>query len=104
MTPWSVIPSAGISSCAARSTSLGMRLAPSSSEYSVWLCRWAKVLGACGIVWLLGVADPGDMLPAVVQGGPRWFETPGYLALSALVVLGVGAAAVEWITLTEMGP
>jgi hypothetical protein len=28
----------------------GIRLAPSRSEYSVWLWRWTKVFGACGIV------------------------------------------------------
>src|SRR5579863_2592182 len=50
ITPWSVIASAGMSSSAARATMAGMRLAPSSSEYSVWLWRWTKVLGACGIV------------------------------------------------------
>src|SRR5207248_711534 len=62
MTPWSVSPIAGIPSSAARDTIAGMRLAPSSSEYSVWLWRWTKVSGACGIVWILGVAAPPDSL------------------------------------------
>src|SRR5690349_15976901 len=61
MTPWSVRPMAGIPSSAARATIVGMRLAPSSSEYSVWLWRWTKVSGACGIVWL-GLAVPPDSL------------------------------------------
>src|SRR5579863_5144275 len=61
ITPWSVIASAGMSSSAARATRAGMRLAPSSSEYSVWLWRWTNVLGACGIV-LAGLADPADSL------------------------------------------
>src|SRR5450759_5086267 len=73
--PWSVTARAGISSSAARATRAGMRLAPSSSEYSVWLCRWTKVSGACGIV-LAG------------SGG-----TPGvvYLALGLELELGVNA-------------
>src|SRR5256885_2488424 len=65
MTPWSVMPRAGISSSAARATRAGMRLAPSSSEYSVWLWRWTKVSGACGIV-LAGLADPSDSLKTSV--------------------------------------
>src|SRR5579871_3484962 len=56
MTPWSVRAIAGISSSAARATMAGMRLAPSSSEYSVWLWRWTKLFGACGIV-LVGLAE-----------------------------------------------
>src|SRR5437764_5392805 len=55
------MPIAGISSSAARRTIAGMRLAPSSSEYSVWLWRWTKVSGACGILWT-GLADPSDSL------------------------------------------
>ncbi|CFR85857.1 Uncharacterised protein [Mycobacterium tuberculosis] len=42
MFPWSVIPTAGIPS---RSTSASMGVifaAPSSIEYSVWLCRCTK--------------------------------------------------------------
>src|SRR5260221_7046903 len=62
MTPWSVMASAGISSLAAASTSGWMRLAPSSSEYSVWLWRWTKVLGACGIVWLWVWRTPAERL------------------------------------------
>src|SRR2546429_5836758 len=61
MTPWSVMARAGISSLAAASTSGWMRLAPSSSENSVWLCRWTKVLGAYGIVWF-GCGGPRDSL------------------------------------------
>src|SRR5579884_3486293 len=50
ITPWSVRATAGISSSAARDTSRGMRLAPSSSENSVWLWRWTKVWGALGMI------------------------------------------------------
>src|SRR6202140_2477273 len=59
ITPWAVMGRAGISSFAAVSTNAWMRLAPSSSEYSVWLCRWMKVFGACGIVWI-GCGGPRD--------------------------------------------
>ena len=40
--PWSVSPTAGISSSAARAASAGMRQAPSRIEYSEWTCRWTK--------------------------------------------------------------
>ena len=40
MTPWSVSPSAGISSSAARAAMRLILHAPSSSEYSLWTCRW----------------------------------------------------------------
>src|ERR1700757_5085459 len=66
MTPWSVRPIAGISSSAARATIAWMRLAPSSSEYSVWLWRWTKVFGACGIVLVRVGGDPGDSLLAPI--------------------------------------
>src|SRR5215472_16671514 len=41
---------AGISSSAALATMALIRLAPSSSENSVWLWRRTNVSGACGIV------------------------------------------------------
>src|SRR6266508_688835 len=44
--PWSVSPTAGISSSAARAASAGMRQAPSRIEYSEWTWRWTK--GASG--------------------------------------------------------
>src|SRR3954454_4397376 len=44
MTPWSVRPIAGWSNAAARSASLSILHAPSSSEYSEWTCRCAQVL------------------------------------------------------------
>src|SRR5215510_11002362 len=47
--PWSVMARAGIPSSAARATMALIRLAPSSSENSVWLWRWTNVSGACGI-------------------------------------------------------
>src|SRR5258708_5244613 len=50
MTPWSVRASAGISSSAALATIPWMRLAPSSSENSVWLWGWNELSGAGGIV------------------------------------------------------
>src|ERR1700686_2950362 len=74
ITPWSVMASAGISSSAARLTSAGMRLAPSSSEYSVWLCRWMKVFGACGIVWLWVWRTPGIVYLALSGAGDRRAE------------------------------
>src|SRR4051794_36949403 len=43
MTPWSVRPMAGWSNAAARSASLSMLQAPSSSEYSEWTWRCATV-------------------------------------------------------------
>src|SRR5690348_13224481 len=42
MEPWSVTETAGISSCAARSTSCRMRHAPSRMEYSEWQWRWTN--------------------------------------------------------------
>src|SRR5260370_4410598 len=66
ITPWSVRASAGISSSAARLTMAGMRLAPSSSEYSVWLWRWTKVLGACCIVWLWVWRTPARVYPVPI--------------------------------------
>src|SRR5215212_3362906 len=42
MTPWSVSPSAGWPSAAARSASALIFAAPSSSEYSEWTCRCAQ--------------------------------------------------------------
>src|SRR5262245_23866983 len=72
ITPWSVRARAGISSSAARATIALMRLAPSSSENSVWLWRWTKVSGACGIG--VGGGGPSDSSgaagnPAEVFGG-----------------------------------
>src|SRR5215472_2010752 len=66
MTPWSVRPMAGISSSAARATMAGMRLAPSSSEYSVWLWRWTKLFGACGILEFRVGGAPGTSLSAAM--------------------------------------
>src|SRR5437660_545106 len=43
MAPWSVMARAGMPSSAARSNSAGIRDAPSSSEYSVCVCRWTKL-------------------------------------------------------------
>ena len=43
MTPWSVSPIAGWPYAAARSASLSILHAPSSSEYSEWTCRCATV-------------------------------------------------------------
>src|ERR1700730_5920579 len=59
MTPWSVSATAGIPRSAALRTSRLTRPAPSRREYSVWLWRWTKLFGACGI---------GSK---VVGGGPR---------------------------------
>ena len=43
MTPWSVSPTAGIPSSLARANIFGMRLAPSSIEYSEWEWRCTKL-------------------------------------------------------------
>src|SRR5436305_10703520 len=43
--PWSVRPTAGISSSAARETRSGIRHAPSRIEYSEWTWRWTKSAG-----------------------------------------------------------
>src|SRR5450759_5772768 len=85
ITPWSVMAKAGISSFAAVSTSAWMRLAPSSSEYSVWLCRWMKVLGACGIVWLWVGGTP-----AVVYLPPGNNPAQGVKDLSGAGVVAAG--------------
>ena len=44
MTPWSVTATAGMSSSAARRTMSLMWVSPSSSEYSVWLCKWTNAI------------------------------------------------------------
>src|SRR6476661_3924805 len=48
MQPWSVSAIAGCSSSTARLTRSPMRLAPSSSEYSEWQCRWTNDIVAPG--------------------------------------------------------
>src|SRR5436190_10477128 len=63
--PWSVRPTDGISSSAARATRSGTRHAPSRIEYSEWTCRWTK--SAMGEVILRPPQDgPGIWL----VGGP----------------------------------
>src|SRR2546421_7083768 len=42
-TPWSVRPTAGMPSSLARANIFGIRLAPSSIEYSEWECRCTKL-------------------------------------------------------------
>ena len=42
MLPWSVMAQAGIPALAMRGSSSAILLAPSSSEYCVWRCRWTK--------------------------------------------------------------
>ena len=44
MTPWSVTATAGMSSSAARRTMSLIWVSPSSSEYSVWLCKWTNAI------------------------------------------------------------
>src|SRR5437870_3267394 len=43
MTPWSVRPIAGMPRSLARANIFGIRLAPSSIEYSEWEWRWTKL-------------------------------------------------------------
>src|ERR1044072_8424338 len=57
MTPWSVRPMAGWSKAAARSASLPMLHAPSSSEYSEWTCRCATVGELIGVETIGVAAD-----------------------------------------------
>src|SRR5215218_2294898 len=69
MTPWSVKPIAGWSKAAARSASLPMLHAPSSSEYSEWTCRCATV----GV--LIGVETIGVAADATRgSGAPSWLR------------------------------
>src|SRR5215213_551526 len=42
MLPWSVMPRAGCPSATAAATASPTRLAPSSIENSVWVCRWVN--------------------------------------------------------------
>src|SRR5664280_2566616 len=42
MKPWSVVATAGMPSWAVRARRSSIRAAPSSMEYSVWLCRCTK--------------------------------------------------------------
>src|SRR5579872_252512 len=45
MTPWSVSAIAGMPNSAALATISVVRQAPSSSEYSLWACKWTKLPG-----------------------------------------------------------
>jgi N-acetylglutamate synthase-like GNAT family acetyltransferase len=97
MTPWSVRAIAGISSSAALATIVGMRLAPSSSEYSVWLWRWTKVFGACGIVLIVGVADPADSLLAYVPVTIRDATLDDQATIRRIVrAAGINPSALDW--------
>src|SRR5215203_1639256 len=60
MTPWSVRATAGWPRALARATSCGMRLRPSSREYSEWQWRWTKdmTLACAGTIQL--PMDVGD--------------------------------------------
>ena len=49
MTPWSVMAQEVMPSALSRSTSLGMRHAPSSRLYSVCRCRCVKLMGATSV-------------------------------------------------------
>src|SRR4051794_15561392 len=66
MTPWSVRPMAGWSKAAARSASLPMLHAPSSSEYSEWTCRCATVGELIGVK-TIGVAADATRASAALQ-------------------------------------
>src|SRR5262245_34814301 len=68
MTPWSVSPMAGWPYAAARSASLSILHAPSSSEYSEWTCRCATVEELIG-EGTIGVASDriGARLATCVQ-------------------------------------
>src|ERR687897_1164097 len=63
ITPWSVSPRAGIPSSAARAAIRSILHAPSSSEYSLWTCRWT----ACPALEVIGI---GARLPAGADGAP----------------------------------
>src|SRR3954451_2638161 len=65
MTPWSVSPSAGWPSAAARSASALIFAAPSSSEYSEWTCRCAQAGVLTGPPKIGARSDGAAALPAV---------------------------------------
>src|SRR4051794_24664969 len=64
MTPWSVSPSAGWPSAAARSASALIFAAPSSSEYSEWTCRCAQAGVLTGPPKIGARSDGAAALPA----------------------------------------
>src|SRR5213594_481541 len=98
MTPWSVRPIAGISSSSARWTIAPMRLAPSSSEYSVWLWRWTKVFGACGIVLArVGGTPPASLLCTGVAPTIRLAVSTDQRTIRALVrSAGINPMNLAW--------
>src|SRR4051812_37229730 len=68
MTPWSVRPSAGWPSAAARAASALMFAAPSSSEYSEWTCRCAQA-GVLTGPPKIGARSDGAAALAAPSGG-----------------------------------
>src|SRR4051794_34192265 len=64
MTPWSVSPRAGWPYAAARSASLSILHAPSSSEYSEWTCRCATVGELIGEATICVASDVNFRVPA----------------------------------------
>ena len=51
MLPWSVIARAGWPSATAAATTSPIRAAPSSIEYSVWVCRWTNDAPPSAVPW-----------------------------------------------------
>src|SRR5450756_1258828 len=54
MLPWSVIAHAVCPISLRRVTSRPILLMPSSSEYSVWRCRWTKLMPGSSLSWETG--------------------------------------------------
>src|SRR5918999_1932296 len=69
ITPWSVRPSAGCPSEAARSASASIGQAPSRTEYSEWTWRWAKLIRVPSIRPRPdGFGPPARTIPLVAVG------------------------------------
>src|SRR4051794_2183167 len=120
MTPWSVRPMAGWSNAAARSASLSMLQAPSSSEYSEWTWRCATVgeligEGTIGVASDRIGASPrnvrdknGAMSLYTSLGVPRVINACGIYTdlggsvLSPRVLAAVAEAATTWASMDTM--
>src|SRR5437667_2549098 len=80
---------AGMPSCATRFASSSGRLAPSSSEYSVWRWRWTKDIGGCDILLDRAGGAHHHPISLHVRTEDEWLRTG--VAETALEVEGNGA-------------
>src|SRR3954471_20460504 len=107
MTPWSVRPMAGWSKAAARSASLPMLHAPSSSEYSEWTCRCATVGELIGMK-TIGVAADATRASAALQLPRgrilRASKLFGRTRRGRATPVATVAAAQEWVRLDHDAP